>query len=161
MHVVQNGRVVDLSDLSDGSIFFADFADGPTIRAMKAVYMMQSGIRAGKVVTVGPFLDQDDGKPAAYEPHIVRQSSVVDLTGGLTFRFSIDPEHLDLKLPLLHECIGLAILVGGEIFLGCRFYQGDGLWEPAYLNVATGEIVFQLDAAKACVSRQWTLRETA
>ena len=51
--------------------------------------------------------------------------------------------------------------MGDDAYLGCRFHEGDGLWETAYLNVATGEIVFQLDAAEACVSRQWALRAAA
>ena len=50
------------------------------------------------------------------------------------------------------------MLVGDDAFLGCRFHDDNGLWEPAYLNVATGEIVFQIDGAKACVSREWSLQ---
>ena len=37
--------------------------------------------------------------------------------------------------------VGSVVLVEGDAFLGCRFYEDNGLWEAAYLNVATGEIV--------------------
>jgi hypothetical protein len=161
MHVAYKGRIADLADLRDGSIFLADFDGGPVVRAVKAFYVNQSGIHAGKIVTVGPFRDEDGGKPGVYEPHIVRQLSVVDLTSVLTFTFSIEPEHLDFRLPSPRECSGLVILVEDDAFLGCRFYQGDGSWEPAYLNMATGEIFFQVDAGKACLSREWSLQNTA
>jgi hypothetical protein len=35
------------------------------------------------------------------------------------------------------------------------------LWETAYLDMASGEIVFRVDATKACISRQWALQATA
>ena len=161
MHVAYEGRVADLADLRDGSVFLADFDGGPTVRAVKAFYLNPSGLRGGKIVTVGPFRDEDEGKPGAYEPHVVRQLAVVDLTGGLAFAFSTAPEHVTFRLPPSRECPGLAVLVGDDAYLGCRFREADGSWEPAYLNVATGEIVFQVDAAKACVSRRWALQARA
>ncbi len=161
MHVAYEGRIADLADLRDGSIFLADFDGGPVVRAVKAFYVNRSGIHGGKIVTIGPFRDEDEGRPGVYEPHIVRQLAVVDLTGVLTLTFSIAPGHVAFKLPPSRECAGLVFLLEDDAFLGCRFYEDTGLWETAYLNVATGEIVFQADAAKACVSRQWALQETA
>lgn len=161
MQVAHKGRVADLSDLGDGSIFLTDFGGGPLVRAMKAVYMHRPGIHAGKVVTVGPFRDEDGGKPGVYEPHVVRRSSVVDVTDILTFTFSADPQHIEFGMPSPRECAGLAILVETNAFLGCQFYRGGSSWEAAYLNMATGEIVFDIDAGKACISREWSLQETA
>jgi len=161
MHVAHKGRIADLAELRDGSVFLADFDDGPVVRAMKAFYVPQSGVRAGKVVTIGPFRDEDRGKPGIHEPNVVRQSSVVDLTGVFTFTFSIEPEHLTFRLPSPRECCGLVILIEDDAFLGCQFYQGDGSWEPAYLNMATGEIVFHADTSKACLSREWSLQNLA
>ena len=51
--------------------------------------------------------------------------------------------------------------MGDDVYLGCQFYEDAGLWETAYLNVATGEIVFQVDAANGCVSRQWAFEARA
>ena len=161
MHVAYDGRLADVADLRDGSVFLADFDGGPIVRAVKAFYVSPSGIHGGKIVTVGPFREEDEGKPGAYEPHVVRQLAVVDLTGLLAFTFSTAPEHVTFGLPPSRERPGLVVLVGDDAYLGCRFHEGNGLWEPAYLDVATGEIVFQVDAAKACVSRQWALQETA
>ena len=161
MHVVYKGRIADLADLRDGSVFLADFDGGPTVRAMKAFYMNPSGIHAGKIVTVGPFRDEDEGKPAVYEPDVVRQLAVVDLTGVLAFTFSTKPEHVTFKLPPSRECPGLVVLMEDDVYLGCQFHEDIGLWETAYLNVTTGEIVFQVDAAKGCVSRQWAFEARA
>jgi len=86
---------------------------------------------------------------------------VVDLTGVLTFTFSIELEHVTFKLPSSRECPGLVVLMEDDAYLGCRFHEGNGLWETAYLNVATGEIVFQVDAANGCVSRQWAFEARA
>ena len=86
---------------------------------------------------------------------------MVDLTGLLAFTFSTAPEHVTFGPPPSRERPGLVVLVEDDTYLGCRFHEGNGLWEPAYLNVATGEIVFQVDGAKACVSRQWTLEGMA
>ena len=126
---------------------------------MKASYVSPSGIHGGKIVTVGPFRDEDEGKPGAYEPSVIRQLAVIDVTDLLTFGFSTAPEHVALRPPPSRECPGLVVLVEGDAFLGCRFHEDNGLWEPAYLNVATGEIVFQIDGAKACVSREWSLQD--
>ena len=57
------------------------------------------------------------------------------------------------------EVAASCCLVEGDAFLGCRFREDNGLWEPAYLDVATGEIVFQVDGAEACVSREWSLQD--
>ena len=160
MHVAYEGRVANVADLRDGSVFLADLDGGPVVRAVKASYVNPSGIHGGKVVTVGPFPDGDEGKPGAYEPHVIRRLAVVDLTDVLAFAFSTAPEHVSFGPPS-RERPGLVLLAGGDAYLGCRFHEGDGLWETAYLNVATGEIVFQLDAAEACVSRQWALRAAA
>ena len=73
MHVVYKGRIADLADLRDGSVFLADFDGGPIVRAMKAFYVNPSGIYGGKIVTLGPFRDEDGGRPGVYEPHVVRQ----------------------------------------------------------------------------------------
>ena len=161
MHVAYEGRVANVADLRDGSVFLADLDGGPVVRAVKAFYVNPSGIHGGKVVTVGPFPDGDEGEPGAHEPHVVRRPAVVDLTGVLAFAFSTAPEHVSFTLPPPRERPGLVLLAGDDAYLGCRFHEGDGLWETAYLNVATGEIVFRLDAAEACVSRQWSLRATA
>ena len=161
MHVAYDGRIANVADLGDGSVFLADLDGGPVVRAVKASYVNPSGIHGGKVVTVGPFLDGDEGKPGAHEPHVVRRLAVVDLTGVLAFAFSTAPVHVSFGPPPPRERPGLVLLVGDDAYLGCRFHEGDGLWETAYLNVATGEIVFQLDAAEACVSRQWSLRAAA
>jgi hypothetical protein len=154
-------RIVDLADLRDGSVFLADFDGGPIVRAMKAFYVNPSGIHGGKIVTVGPFRDEDEGKPGVYEPNVVRQLAVVDLTGVLAFTFSTEPEHVTFKLPPSRECPGLVVLVEDDAYLGCRFHEDNGLWETAYLDMATGEIVFRIDAANACISRQWALQATA
>jgi hypothetical protein len=161
MHVAYDGRLADVADLRDGSVFLADLDGGPVVRAVKAFYVNPSGIHGGKIVTVGPFPDGDEGEPGAYEPHVIRRLAVVDLTGVLAFAFSTAPEHVSFGPPPPRERPGLVLLVGDDAYLGCRFHEGDGLWETAYLNVATGEIVFQLDAAEACVSRQWSLQATA
>ena len=161
MHVAYEGRVANVADLRDGSVFLADLDGGPVVRAVKASYVNPSGIHGGKIVTVGPFRDGDEGKPGAYEPHVVRRLAVVDLTDVLAFAFSTAPEHVAFGPPPSRERPGLVLLVGDDAYLGCRFHEDDGLWEPAYLNVATGEIVFQIDAAEACVSRQWALRAPA
>jgi hypothetical protein len=138
MHVVHKGRIVDLADLKEGSVFLADFDGGPIVRAVKAFYLNPSGIRAGKIVTVGPFREEDGGNPGVYEP-----------------------QHITFKLPPSRECPGLVVLVGDDVYLGCQFHEDAGLWETAYLNVATGEIVFQVDAANGCVSRQWAFEARA
>jgi hypothetical protein len=39
MHVAHKGRIADLAELRDGSVFLADFDDGPVVRAMKAFYV--------------------------------------------------------------------------------------------------------------------------
>ena len=161
MHVVHKGRIVDLADLKEGSVFLADFDGGPIVRAVKAFYLNPSGIRAGKIVTVGPFREEDSGNPGVYEPHVIRQLAVIDLTGVLAFTFSTEPQHITFKLPPSRECPGLVVLVGDDVYLGCQFYEDAGLWETAYLNVATGEIVFQVDAANGCVSRQWAFEARA
>ena len=123
------------------------------------------GERAGRVaaalVLLAALKDEDEGKPGVYEPHVVRQMAAVDLTGVLTFTFSTEPEHVAFRLPPPRECPGLVVLVEGDAYLGCRFYEDNGLWEPAYLNMATGEIVFHVDSAKACISREWSLQTTA
>ena len=64
-------------------------------------------------------------------------------------------------LPPSRECPGLVVLVGDDVYLACQFHEDVGLWQTAYLDVATGEIVFQVDAAKGCVSRQWSLEARA
>ena len=161
MHVVHKGRIADLVDLKDGSVFLADFDGGPIVRAMKASYVNPSGIHGGKIVTLGPFRDEDGGRPGVHEPHVVRQLAVVDLTGVLAFTFSTEPEHVAFRLPPSRECPGLAVLVEDDVYLGCRFHEDTGLWETAYLNVATGEIVFQVDATNGCVSRQWAFEARA
>ncbi len=160
MHVAYKGRIADLADLRVGSVFLADFDGGPTVRAMKAFYVSPSGIHGGKIVTVGPFRAEDEGKPGVYEPDVIRQLAVVDLTGVLTFTFSIELEHVTFKLPSSRECPGLVVLVEDDAYLGCRFHEGNGLWETAYLDMATGEIVFRVDATKACISRRWALQAT-
>ena len=66
-----------------------------------------------------------------------------------------------LTEPPSRECPGLVVLMEDDVYLGCQFYEDTGLWETAYLNVATGEIVFQVDAAKGCVSRRWALEGRA
>ena len=91
MHIVYKGRITDLADLRDGSVFLADFDGGPIVRAMKAFYVNPSGIYGGKIVTIGPFRNEDEGKPGIYEPDVVRQLAVVDLTGVLAFTFSTEP----------------------------------------------------------------------
>jgi hypothetical protein len=111
MHVAYKGRIADLADLRDGSVFLADLDGGPTVRAMKAFYASPSGIHGGKIVTVGPFRAEDEGKPGVYEPDVIRQLAVVDLTGVLTFTFSIELEHVTFKLPSSRECPGLVVLV--------------------------------------------------
>ena len=161
MHIAYKGRIADVVDLKDGSVFVADFDGGPVVRAVKAFYVNPSGIHGGKIVTVGPFRDEDEGKPAAYEPHVVRRLAVVDLTGVLAFTFSTDPEHVTFGLPPSRERPGLVVLVEDDAYLGCRFHEDNGLWETAYLNMGTGEIVFQLDAAETCVSRRWALQAMA
>ena len=161
MHVVHKGRIADLADLKDGSVFLAAFDGGPTVRAMKASYVNPSGTYGGKIVTPGPFRDEDGGRPGVYEPHVVRQLAVVELTGVLAFTFSTEPEHVTFKLPPSRECPGLVLLVEDDAYLGCRFHEDNGLWETAYLNVTTGKIVFQVDAAKGCVSRRWALEAKA
>ncbi len=65
MHVVHKGRIVDLADLKEGSVFLADFDGGPIVRAVKAFYLNPSGIRTGKIVTVGPFREEDGGNPVS------------------------------------------------------------------------------------------------
>ena len=159
MHVAYKGRLADVADLKDGSVFLADFDGGPIVRAVKAFYVSPSGIHGGKIVTVGPFRDEDEGKPGVHEPSVIRQLAVIGVTDTLTFGFSTAPEHVAFRPPPSRECPGLVVLVGDDVFLGCRFHEDNGLWEPAYLNVATGEIVFQLDGAKACVSREWSLQD--
>ena len=161
MHVAYKGRVANLADLRDGSVFLADLDGGPLVRAVRAFHVNPSGIRGGKIVTVGPFRDGDEGKPGVHEPHLVRRLAVVDLTGVLAFTFSTEPEHVSFGLPPARECPGLVVLVEDNAYLGCRFYEDNGLWETAYLDMATGEIVFRVDAAKACISRQWALQTTA
>ena len=160
MHVTRKGRIAVPADLRDGSIFLADFGGGPVVRAVKASYVNPSGIHGGKIVTVGPFRDEDEdeGKPGVHEPSVIRQLAVIDVGGVLTFGFSTAPGHVAFRPPPSRECPGLVVLVDDDAFLGCRFHEDDGLWETAYLNVATGEIVFQIDGAKACVSREWSLR---
>ena len=128
MHVVYKGRIADLADLRDGSMFLGDFDGGPTVRAMKAFYVNRSGIHGGKIVTVGPFRDEDAGKPGVYEPHVIRQLAVVDLTGMLVFTFSTEPEHVTFKLTPARECPGLVVLTGDDVYLGCQFYEDTGLW---------------------------------
>lgn len=61
---------------------------------MKAFYLNPSGIRAGKIVTVGPFREEDGGNPGVYEPHVIRQLAVIYLTGVLAFTFSTEPQHI-------------------------------------------------------------------
>jgi len=82
MHVTYKGRIADLADLRDGSVFLADLDGRPIVRATKAFHVSPSGIHGGKIVTVGPFRGEDEGKPGVYEPHFVRRLVVVDLTGG-------------------------------------------------------------------------------
>ena len=127
MHVTYKGRIADPADLKDGSVFLADFDGGPVVRAVKAFHVSPSGIHGGKIVTVGPFRDGDDGKPGVYEPHVVRQLAVVDLTGVLAFTFSTEPEHVTFELPPSRECPGLVVLVGDDVYLGCQFYEDAGL----------------------------------
>src|SRR4051794_40430454 len=160
MHVTREGRIAVPVDLRDGPIFLADFGDGPVVRAVKASYLNPSGIHGGNIVTVGPFRDEDEdeGKPGVHEPSVIRQLAVVDVTDSLTFGFSTAPEHVAFEPPPSREWPGLVVLVDDDAFLGCRFHEDNGLWEPAYLDVATGEIVFQIDGAEACVSREWSLR---
>src|SRR3954466_13008157 len=90
MHVTYKGRIAVPADLRDGSIFLADFGDGPVVRAVKASYVDPSGIHGGKVVTVGPFRDEDEGEPGAYEPHVIRRPAVVDLPWRLSERDGAD-----------------------------------------------------------------------
>src|SRR4051794_16703818 len=161
MHVAYEGRVADVADLRDGSVFLADLDGGPVVRAVKASYVNPSGIHGGKIVTVGPFRDGGEGEPGAYEPHVVRRLAVVDLTGVLAFAFSTAPEHVSVGPPPSPERPGLVLLVGDDACPGCRFHEGDGLWETASLNVPAGEIGFQLGAAEPCVSRQWARRAAA
>jgi hypothetical protein len=105
--------------------------------------------------------EEDGGNPGVYEPHVIRQLAVIYLTGVLAFTFSTEPQHITFKLPPSRECPGLVVLVGDDVYLGCQFYEDAGLWETAYLNVATSEIVFQVDAANGCVSRQWAFEARA
>ena len=116
MHVVHKGRIADLVDLKDGSVFLADFDGGPIVRAMKASYVNPSGTYGGKIVTLGPFRDEDGGRPGVHEPHVVRQLAVVDLTGLLAFTVSTEPEHVTFKLPPSRECPGLVVLVGDDVY---------------------------------------------
>ena len=64
MHVAYEGRVANVADLRDGSVFLADLDGGPVVRAVKAFYVNPSGIHGGKIVTVGPFRDGTKGNPA-------------------------------------------------------------------------------------------------
>src|SRR3954454_24760707 len=154
MHVTRKGRIAVPADLRDGSVFLADFGDGPVVRAVKASYVNPSGIHGGKIVTVGPCRDEDEGKPGVHEPSVIRQLAVIDVTDTLTFGFSTAPEHVAFEPPPSRECPRLGVLVDDETLLGGRFHEDNGLCVPACLNVATGEIVFQIDGAKACVSRE-------
>jgi hypothetical protein len=101
VHVTYKGRIAVPADLRDGSIFLADFGDGPVVRAVKASHVSPSGIHGGKIVTVGPFRDEDEGKPGAYEPSVIRQLAVIDVTDVLTFGFSTAPEHVAFRPPPL------------------------------------------------------------
>ena len=65
MHVVYKGRIADLADLRDGSVFLADFDGGPIVRAMKAFYVNPSGIYGGKIVTLGRSGTRTAGDPAS------------------------------------------------------------------------------------------------
>ena len=127
MHLAYDGRVANVADLRDGSVFLADLDGGPVVRAVKASYVSPSDIHGGKVVTVGPFLDGDEGKPGAYEPHVVRRLAVVDLTGVLAFAFSTAPEHVTFGPPPSRERPGLVVLVEDDAYLGCRFHEDNGL----------------------------------
>ncbi len=159
MQVTHKGRVVDPAHLSDGAIFLTDFGHGPVVRAMKAFYVPQSGIHVGKTVTVGPFRDEDQGRPGVYEPSVIRRALVVDITDALRFVYSIDPKHVIFDTPSPQESVGLAMIVEAGVFLGCRFYKGGTSWEVAYLNMATGELVFDVDAGTVCISTEWSLQE--
>ena len=160
MHVAYEGRVANVADLRDGSVSWPTSTAAPSSGRSRPSTSTRPASTA-EIVTVGPFLDGDERQPGAYEPHVVRRLAVVDLTGVPAFAFSTAPEHVAFGPPPSRERPGLVLLVGDDAYLGCRFHEGDGLWETAYLNVATGEIVFQLDAAEACVSRQWALRAAA
>ena len=49
MHVAYEGRIANVADLRDGSVFLADLDGGPVVRAVKASYVSPSGIHGGKI----------------------------------------------------------------------------------------------------------------
>src|SRR4051812_16716689 len=65
-----------------GRCSWPDLDGGPVVRAVKASYVDPSGIHGGKVVTVGPFRDGDEGEPGAYEPPAVRRPAAVAPPGA-------------------------------------------------------------------------------
>ena len=64
MHVAYDGRVANVAELRDGSVFLADLDGGPVVRAVKAFTSTRPASTAGKVVTVSPSGTGTKGNPA-------------------------------------------------------------------------------------------------
>ena len=157
MDVVTGARVVEFAQLKHGSLFLADLG-GRGVRAIKALWKPRpSAFSDDCLVTIGPFISEDQGAPGVYHPRVLQARAVLDLTDTYRFVPSLDPSDLVTPVPVRRQTRGMVHLFKTRALV-CVTSFGDGnAWTVDYLDVGSGELLQEPDGPDLFVTKHWSL----
>ena len=151
------GRVAEFNELQQGSILLTNFRGQGVLRAIKAFVNTEDNRRLDRIVTVGPFTNNDQGRPTIYEPGPLRDQAVYDQSEFVRFSPSLMPEDILPQLPVRRECLGLIFLMKDRVLLGAKYFLEGQDWDTGYLDVNTGEITFRIDQDRIFAVKRWSI----
>ena len=160
MKVDAKGKIVDLAQLEPGSIFITDLNRDQMVRMMKAFVRRENGHRRNDLlVTIGPFTEDDKGVPGIYEPRVLGDQPVLDISAFCYFLPSLDTADLIAKPSSYRDpnTHGVAFVTDETVLLAARNHGGAPRVSTGFLDVASGELTFMLNHDRFFATRRWQL----
>lgn len=160
MNLDARGKVVDFAQLEPGSIFVTDLDKRQVVRMMKAFVRREDGHRRDDLlVTIGPFTEDDKGVPGIYDPRVLGDRPVLDISAFCSFLPSLDTADLIADPPSYRSqnMHGVAFVTDETVLLAARNYNGAPHVPAGLLDLASGELTFRLNHDRFFATRRWRL----
>jgi len=157
MEIEIDGQLQNFEDADHGDLLVARVGNNSIVRGMKAFFPGSSS-PVDQFVTLGPFTNDDDGRPGVYDPYALRGHVLLNITQRCLLSVSFDPVDLLFDPPNSRQSIGLALIGRESVFLGVKVFRGGGgAWETMFLNLSTGGIEGDPHNAGVFASKRWRL----
>lgn len=130
------------------------------VRMMKAFWRREDSHRRDDLlVTIGPFTEDDKGVPGIYEPRVLGDRPVLDISAFSYFSPSVETTDLLAEPPSYQDqkAHGVAFVTDETVLLAARNYGGAPRVPTGLLDVASGELTFMLNHDQFFATQRWQL----